>query len=126
MADRIGFIGLGNMGGPMSANLARKGFQVTVFDPRPAAVAKMSAAGARGAKSVGETIDAADIVITMVPDTPDVEGVVLGGEGTLARGRKGMLHMDMSTIAPAASRRMAEKLAGKGIGWADEIGRAHV
>ena len=125
MADRIGFIGLGNMGGPMSANLARKGFQVTVFDPRPAAVAKLSAAGARGAKSVGETIDAADIVITMVPDTPDVEGVVLGGEGTLARGRKGMLHMDMSTIAPAASRRMAEKLAGKGIGWVDAgVGRS--
>ena len=75
MADRIGFIGLGNMGGPMSANLARKGFQVTVFDPRPAAIEKLTALGARGAKSVGEAIDNADIVVTMVPDTPDVEEI---------------------------------------------------
>jgi 4-hydroxybutyrate dehydrogenase/sulfolactaldehyde 3-reductase len=125
MADRIGFIGLGNMGGPMSANLARKGFQVTVFDPRPAAIEKLTALGARGAKNVGEAIGNADIVVTMVPDTPDVEGVVLGPDGTLARGRKGMLHMDMSTISPAASRRMAEKLKEKGIGWVDAgVGRS--
>ncbi len=125
MADRIGFIGLGNMGGPMSASLARKGFPVTVFDPRPAAIEKLIAAGAKGAKSIGDVVDAADIVVTMVPDTPDVEGVVLGSDGTLARGRAGMLHMDMSTISPAASRRMAEKLNGKGIGWVDAgVGRS--
>ena len=125
MADRIGFIGLGNMGGPMSANLARKGFEITVFDPRPAQVDKLVQLGAKGAKTVAEVIDAADVVVTMVPDTPDVEGVVLGPDGTLARGRAGMLHMDMSTISPAASRRMAEKLGEKGIGWVDAgVGRS--
>ena len=125
MADRIGFIGLGNMGGPISANLARKGFEITVFDPRPAQVDKLVQLGAKGAKTVAEVIDAADVVVTMVPDTPDVEGVVLGPDGTLARGRAGMLHMDMSTISPAASRRMAEKLGEKGIGWVDAgVGRS--
>lgn len=125
MADRIGFIGLGNMGGPMAANLARKGFSLTAFDPRPAQVDKLAALGAKPAKSVGDVVANSDIVVTMVPDTPDVEGVVLGPDGTLNRGRKGMLHMDMSTIAPAASRRMAEKLKEKGIGWVDAgVGRS--
>ena len=125
MADRIGFIGLGNMGGPMAANLARKGFSLTAFDPRPAQVDNLAALGAKPAKSVGDVVANSDIVVTMVPDTPAVEGVVLGPDGTLNRGRKGMLHMDMSTIAPAASRRMAEKLKEKGIGWVDAgVGRS--
>ncbi|MSP49334.1 MAG: NAD(P)-dependent oxidoreductase [Alphaproteobacteria bacterium] len=125
MSERVGFIGLGNMGGPMSANLARKGFALTVFDTRPAQAAKLAALGAKPATGVAEVVDASDIVVTMLPDTPDVEGVVLGPDGTLGRGRKGMLHMDMSTIAPAASRRMAEKLNAKGMRWVDAgVGRS--
>ncbi|MBM3533760.1 MAG: NAD(P)-dependent oxidoreductase [Alphaproteobacteria bacterium] len=125
MSERVGFIGLGNMGGPMAANLARKGFALTVFDTRPAQAARLAALGARTAKTVGEVVAASDVIVTMVPDTPDVEGIVLGPDGTLARGRKGMLHMDMSTIAPAASRRMAEKLNAAGMRWVDAgVGRS--
>jgi 4-hydroxybutyrate dehydrogenase/sulfolactaldehyde 3-reductase len=125
MSERIGFIGLGNMGGPMSANLARKGFRLTVFDTRPAQTGKLATVGATAAKSIGEVIEASDIVVTMLPDTPDVEGIVLGPDGTLARGRKGMLHLDMSTIAPAASQRMAEALNAKGMRWVDAgVGRS--
>ena len=125
MTGRVGFIGLGNMGGPMSANLARKGFALTVFDPRTAQVEKLAGLGATPAKSVGEVVAASDIVVTMVPDTPDVEGIVLGPDGTLALGRKGTLHLDMSTIAPAASRRMAEKLNAAGMRWVDAgVGRS--
>jgi len=125
MSERIGFIGLGNMGRPMSSNLARKGFPLTVFDTRPGQVELLAALGARPAKSIGEVIDASDIVITIVPDTPDVEAIVMGPDGTHARGRPGMLHLDMSTIAPAASRRMGEALNQKGIRMVDAgVGRS--
>jgi 4-hydroxybutyrate dehydrogenase / sulfolactaldehyde 3-reductase len=125
MTERIGFIGLGNMGGPMAANLVRKGFRLTVLDKRPAQVEKLASLGAAPAAGVAEVVLASDIVVTMVPDTPDVEGIVLGPDGTLARGRAGLLHMDMSTIAPAASRRMAEALAAKGMRWVDAgVGRS--
>lgn len=124
-AERIGFIGLGNMGRPMAANLVRKGFPLVVLDTAPARMEPLAALGARMAGSLAELVDASDITVTMLPDTPDVERIVLGAAGVLERGRPGMLHLDTSTIAPAASRAMAERLAARGIRFVDAgVGRS--
>lgn len=124
-ADRVGFIGLGNMGRPMAANLARKGFPLTVLDAVPERMDALAALGARPAASLAALVEAADVTVTMLPDTPDVERVVLGPGGVLERGRAGMLHLDMSTIAPAASRAMAERLSARGIRFVDAgVGRS--
>lgn len=124
MADRIGFVGLGNMGGPMAANLARKGFRPTVLDVVPERMAPLAALGAAPAASLAALVQASDVTITMLPDTTAVESVVLGPGGVLERGRPGMLHLDMSTIAPAASRAMAARLAEAGMRFVDAgVGR---
>lgn len=123
--DRVGFIGLGNMGGPMATNLAAKGHPVTVLDRVPERTAKPAAAGAAVATDLASLIAASDIVVTMLPDTPDVEAVVLGPGGVLELGRPGMLHLDTSTIAPDASRAMADRLAQRGIRFVDAgVGRS--
>ncbi|MGE0716598.1 MAG: NAD(P)-dependent oxidoreductase [Alphaproteobacteria bacterium] len=125
MGERIGFVGLGNMGGPMATNLVRKGFPVTVLDRVAERVDSLVALGAAPAADIAGVVDAADIVVTMLPDTPDVESVVLGPDGVVGRGRAGMLHLDCSTIAPAASRAMAARLRERGIAFVDAgVGRS--
>jgi 4-hydroxybutyrate dehydrogenase/sulfolactaldehyde 3-reductase len=124
-AERVGFIGLGNMGGPMATNLAAKGHPVTVLDRVPQRTQGPVAAGAAVAVDLPSLIAASDIVVTMLPDTPDVEAVVLGPDGVLARGRPGMLHLDTSTIAPEASRAMAARLAERDVRFVDAgVGRS--
>ncbi|BBK31569.1 4-hydroxybutyrate dehydrogenase/sulfolactaldehyde 3-reductase [Stella humosa] len=124
-AERIGFVGLGNMGGPMATNLATKGHQVTVLDRVPARSEKVAAAGAAIAPDLQALIGRSDILVTMLPDTPDVEAVVAGPDGLLRHGRPGMLHLDTSTIAPEASRSMAERLGQAGIAFVDAgVGRS--
>ncbi|MCC7276406.1 MAG: NAD(P)-dependent oxidoreductase [Alphaproteobacteria bacterium] len=123
--ERIGFVGLGNMGAPMATNLVRRGFPVTVLDRVTQRTARLVAAGAAAAADLPALVAASDIVVTMLPDTPDVEAVVLGPGGVLERGCAGMLHLDMSTIAPAASRAMAARLAAAGIAFVDAgVGRS--
>ncbi|BBK42534.1 2-hydroxy-3-oxopropionate reductase [Allostella vacuolata] len=124
-SERIGFIGLGNMGGPMATNLAAKGHRVTVLDRLAERTRPPVAAGAEVAPDLATLIDRSDVIVTMLPDTPDVEAVVLGPDGVLARGRPGMLHLDTSTIAPEASRAMAARLAAAGIRFVDAgVGRS--
>jgi 4-hydroxybutyrate dehydrogenase/sulfolactaldehyde 3-reductase len=123
--ERIGFIGLGNMGRPMATWLATKGFALTVFDVVEARSQVLHQRGAALAGAVGDVVAASDIVVTMLPNTPDVEGVVYGPGGMLETGRPGMLHMDMSTIDPASSKKMAADLAAKGMRWVDAaVGRS--
>jgi 2-hydroxy-3-oxopropionate reductase len=115
----VGVIGLGLMGKPMALNLLKAGFPVTVFNRSQPAIDEVAAAGARAAKSPAEVGEASDIVITMLPDAPDVETVVLGENGVMAgaekRGAKpGVLLIDMSTIAAAAARRIGEQVAARG------------
>ena len=122
--ERIGFIGLGAMGRPMASNLVRKGFALTVFDVNPAPVQALVAAGAKAAKSVADVVESADIVFTMLPDSPDVEAVVLGEGGIARAGRDGLLVVDMSTIDPATTDKVAATLGEKGVGFADApVGR---
>ena len=108
---RTGFIGLGNMGRPMASNLQRKGFGLTVFDVNPAPVADLIALGAAAAAGAGAVAAASDVVITMLPDSASVEQVVLGAGGVLANLRPGSLVMDMSTIDPLLTDRVAAAVA---------------
>jgi 2-hydroxy-3-oxopropionate reductase len=107
-------IGLGLMGKPMALNLLKAGFPVTVFNRSQGAIDELAAAGARAAKSPAEVGKASDIVVTMLPDAPDVESVVLGDNGVMAGAKPGVLVIDMSTIAAAAARRIGEQVAARG------------
>ena len=129
MADKIGFIGLGAMGRPMASNLVAKGHEVTVFDLEPKAMAALVAKGAKAAGSLAELIGAVDVIITMLPNSPEVEEV-LCGDGAVFPQRKAddeqpeQLVIDMSTIDPAATDRIAEYLRDKGVGFIDApVGR---
>jgi len=116
---RIGFIGVGTMGLPMATNLLKKGFAVTAYDLNAAAVKAAVAAGMTAAASAAEAVAGADIVITMLPSSPHVESAYMGDGGVVNAARKGTLCVDMSTIDPAASRRVAAAAAERGVRFVD-------
>jgi 4-hydroxybutyrate dehydrogenase/sulfolactaldehyde 3-reductase len=121
---RIGFIGLGRMGRPMAANLQRKGFALAVYDINQAAVGTLSELGARAAASVADIARSSDVVITMVPGSPELRAVVLGPDGILANGRSGQILMDMSTVEPQTTDEIARQTATRGISVVDApVGR---
>jgi 2-hydroxy-3-oxopropionate reductase len=113
--SRIGFIGLGIMGGPMAANLVRAGFEVVGYNRSRAAVDKLVALGGHAADSVAEAARGAGVVITMLPDSPDVEAVALGENGIIDTAQPGQLYLDMSTISPQTAVAVAQAAAAKGI-----------
>jgi 2-hydroxy-3-oxopropionate reductase len=107
--DRIGFIGLGLMGKPMALNLLKKGFSLTVHSRSHGPVEALVAAGAQSASSPSEVATASEVIITMLPDSPDVRLVLEGPEGVFEGTREGSIIVDMSTIAPAVARDLAGK-----------------
>ncbi len=111
----IGFIGLGIMGKPMAHNLLQAGYSLVVHNRRQAPVQELASAGATAANSPREVARQTDVVITMLPDSPEVELVALGPEGLVEAVRPGMVFVDMSTIAPAVAVRVAAALAEKGV-----------
>jgi 3-hydroxyisobutyrate dehydrogenase len=115
----IGFIGTGAMGQPMLANLVRKGFAVVAHDAVPAALAGATRAGARAVGSAAEAAKGADVVVTMLPSSSHVEAVYLGAGGVREGAASGRLCVDMSTIEPAVSRRVADALAERGVRFLD-------
>jgi 2-hydroxy-3-oxopropionate reductase len=117
--DRIGFIGLGLMGKPMALNLLKKGFTLTVHSRSRPPVDAVAAAGAAAAASPAEVAAQSDVIITMVPDSPDVEEVLEGPRGVFDTIRPGSVIVDMSTIAPAAARGLAAKAASRGVAMLD-------
>ncbi|NIJ70636.1 3-hydroxyisobutyrate dehydrogenase [Xanthomonas sp. 60] len=117
--SRIAFIGLGNMGGPMAANLVKAGHTVRVFDLVPAALQAAVDAGAHAATSALDTLTDAEVVISMLPASRHVEGVYLGEDGILADIPAGALLIDCSTIAPAVARKVAEAAAARGLQMLD-------
>jgi 4-hydroxybutyrate dehydrogenase/sulfolactaldehyde 3-reductase len=124
MTERIGFIGLGAMGKGMALNLQNKGFQLNVFDIAPEPVAILVQQGATASASVAELTEASDIVVTMLPGSPEVESVVLGEGGVLAHGGDGMLLLDMSTVDPLTTDGLAQRLPEAGIAVVDApVGR---
>jgi 3-hydroxyisobutyrate dehydrogenase-like beta-hydroxyacid dehydrogenase len=116
---RVGVVGLGIMGAPMARNLLRAGHAVVVHGRTPARVAPLVAAGAASAPSPAALAAAVEAVVTMLPDTPDVEAVVAGPEGLLAGARAGLLVIDTSTIAPDAARALAARAAAVGAAFLD-------
>ena len=120
--NAVGFIGLGNMGKPMASNLVRKGAQVVVCDVNAAPVDALTALGAR--KGSVKDAAGADIIFTMLPTTAVVEQVIGGPDGVLAHARKGAIVVDMSTIDPLVTDRLAAAAADRGIAFADApVGR---
>jgi 2-hydroxy-3-oxopropionate reductase len=117
--ERIGFIGLGIMGKPMADNLLAAGFPLTVHNRGRGPVEELTAHGATPAESPRDVAWASDVVITMLPDSPDVEAVVLGPDGIIEGIREGGLYLDMSTIAPATSRKVAAVLSERGVDAVD-------
>jgi 2-hydroxy-3-oxopropionate reductase len=111
----IGFIGLGIMGRPMAGHLLKAGYSLVVHDLNRQAVAALAAVGAAEAFSPKEVATRSDVIITMLPDSPDVEAVVLGPDGLIEGVRPGVLYADMSTIAPTAAVKVAHALAAKGV-----------
>ncbi|HIE14059.1 TPA: 2-hydroxy-3-oxopropionate reductase [Candidatus Bathyarchaeota archaeon] len=116
---RIGFIGLGVMGKPMAKRLLEAGYPLIVWNRTRSKMEELVSAGAKGANSPKEVAENSDIVITMVTDSPDVEEVVLGSNGVIEGTREGMILIDMSTISPYVAKRIAAKLAEKGVKMLD-------
>jgi 2-hydroxy-3-oxopropionate reductase len=113
MMERIGFIGLGIMGKPMARNLLKAGFSLIAHDINRGAVDELARDKAVAASSSKEVAQKSDVVITMLPDSPDVEQAVMGTEGVLEGVKKGMLYIDMSTIAPSTSRKVYQLMKSK-------------
>jgi len=115
----IGFIGLGNMGAPMAANLVRAGHQVTGFDTAAGRADALAAKGGRAAANAAEAVAAGETVITMLPAGPDVRSVYLGDAGVLARARKDALLIDCSTIDVESARAVAAAASDAGFDMLD-------
>ncbi len=111
----VAVLGLGIMGGPMAANLVRAGHDVVGYNRSRPKVDRLVEQGGRGAGSVGEAVSGAEVVLTMLPDSPDVEAVVLGDDGVLAHAGDGVLLVDCSTIRQDVAVRVAEAARARGL-----------
>lgn len=119
MTTKVGFIGLGIMGKPMSKNLLKAGYDVVVSGHNPAAADELVALGAQKASSPKEIAHLCDVVITMLPNSPEVKAVVLGENGVIEGAKPGSVLIDMSSISPLASREIHDALKQKGIDMLD-------
>jgi len=116
---KIGFIGLGIMGKPMAKNLIKAGYDLIVYDINKEPMEELKAAGAETANSNVELAKQSDVIITMLPNSPQVEEVVLGEGGVLEGAKPGSVIIDMSSIAPLSSRKIFKELEKKGIDMLD-------
>jgi 2-hydroxy-3-oxopropionate reductase len=116
---KVGFIGLGIMGKPMAKNMIKAGYDLIVFDLNKASVMEVVSAGADEAKSIRELSAASEVIITMLPNSPQVKAVVLGEGGVIETAKAGTILIDMSSIAPLASKEIAKELEQKGIDMLD-------
>jgi 2-hydroxy-3-oxopropionate reductase len=116
---RIGFIGLGIMGKPMAKNLLKAGHSLVVYDIMPAGADEVAAAGAAKGSSPKDVAGQTEIVITMVPDGPEVEQAVLGSNGVLEGAKKGTIVVDMSSISPMVAQKVGAQCEAQGIDFLD-------
>jgi len=116
---RVGFVGLGTMGGAMAANAARAGFEVSAWNRTPGRAAELGDLGVTIRESAAAVAANSDVVITIVSDTPDVEAVLFGPAGVAEGAASGTLVVDMSTISPSATRDFAARLAAQGVQMLD-------
>jgi 2-hydroxy-3-oxopropionate reductase len=119
MAQTIGFIGLGIMGRPMARNLIKAGYPLVVHNRSRATVEELAGAGAKAATSPREVAGSCDVLITMLPNSPDVEQVALGKDGIIEAARRGLIFVDMSTISPIVTQKVGKALEPKGVQMLD-------
>ena len=119
MTIKVGFIGLGIMGKPMSKNLLKAGYSLVVSDRNPEAIADVIAAGAETATTPKAIAEQCEVIITMLPNSPHVKEVALGENGIIDGAKPGLVVIDMSSIAPLASREISEALKVKGVEMLD-------
>jgi 2-hydroxy-3-oxopropionate reductase len=116
---KLGFIGLGIMGRPMAVNLIKAGYPLSIYARKPEAATPLTDAGAKRYSSAAELAETSDIVFTMVSDTLDVEEVITGERGVESGAQLGSVVVDMSTISPAATRKIAAELLASGVHMLD-------
>ena len=119
MAQTIGLIGLGIMGRPMAKNLLKAGYPLIVHDLNQEPVRELVGAGAKSSTSPKEVTGQVDVLITMLPNSPEVEVVALGRDGIIEGAKRGLLYLDMSTISPLVSQKVGAALAPKGVRMLD-------
>lgn len=119
MAINVGFIGPGIMGGPMAQNLMKAGHKLWVYARRPVAAQGLVAAGAIACATAAEVARHADVIFTIVADTPDVESVIFGEHGIASQARPGSVIVDMSTISPTSTKKFAERLMQQNVEMLD-------
>jgi 2-hydroxy-3-oxopropionate reductase len=119
MAQVVGFIGLGIMGRPMARNLLKAGYPLVVHNRSRAAVDELVGAGAKAAASPREVAAQCEVLVTMLPNSPDVEQVALGGDGIADGAHSGLIFVDMSTISPIVSQKIGKALEPKGVKMLD-------
>src|SRR2546425_139795 len=119
MAQVVGFIGLGVMGRPLARNLIKAGYPLVVHNRSHAAVNELAGPGAKTANSPREVAGQCDVLITMLPNSPDVDLVALGKDGIVEGARRGLIFLDMSTISPLVSQKVGKALEAKGVKMLD-------
>jgi 3-hydroxyisobutyrate dehydrogenase len=115
MALSVGFIGVGNMGNPMAGNILKAGFPMTVFDLNLKAMANLVEAGARRADSAQATLEGADVVLTSLPASPDVEAMYLDAGGLVERAKPGTILIDLSSVLPSTPRKIEPRAKARGV-----------
>src|SRR5512134_2583924 len=113
MVASVGFIGVGNMGNPMAGNVLKAGFAMTVFDRAPKAMENLVQAGARRAASAREVVEHAEIVLTCLPASPDVEALYLDPGGLVELARPGTILIDLSSVLPSTPRKIEPRARAK-------------
>jgi len=119
MAEKVGFIGLGIMGGPMAQNLMEAGYELVLYNRTPEKAEEVAGDGATVVGSPREVAESCDVVVLMLPDSPQVEEIVEGEDGVLEGLKEGALIVDMSTISPVVTRELAEKIEERGASMLD-------
>ncbi|PYN18110.1 MAG: 2-hydroxy-3-oxopropionate reductase, partial [Candidatus Rokuibacteriota bacterium] len=119
MAQVVGFIGLGIMGRPMARNLLKAGYSLVVHSRSRGPVEEIVGAGAKAGTSARDVAAQSDVLITMLPNSPDVELVALGRDGIIEGARPGLIFVDMSTISPIVSQKVGQALAAKSVKMLD-------
>ena len=119
MAEKIGFIGLGIMGGPMARNLIDAGYEVVLYNRTKEKAKEIASGGATVADSPRDVAESSDVIVTMLSDSPQVEEVVAGEDGVLEGIKEGALLVDMSTISPVVTRELEEKVKERGASMLD-------
>jgi 3-hydroxyisobutyrate dehydrogenase len=115
MTITVGFIGLGNMGNPMALNILKMGFALTVFDMNPKTMQGLTEAGAKGASSVTEAIANADVVLTSLPGSPEVEPFYLAAGGAIEKAKPGAVLIDLSSVLPSTPRKIEARAKARGL-----------